>query len=378
MSKEYTFICPCLFGVEGILKREIADLGLTVTASDGRVKFTGSFEDGARVNVWSRCAERVLLKIGEFHATTFDELFEKTKALPFEDFIPENGSFPVKGYSLNSKLFSVSDCQAIIKKAAVERLKSTYKTPWFKEDGQKYQISFSIMKDLVTISIDMTGEALHKRGYRALSNVAPLRETLAAAMVYLSRPRIDIPFLDPMCGSGTIAIEAAMLLSKRPPGLFRTFAAASWDNFNKRAFFDIKEEAKDGIATEDFKIHALDIDEKAVELTKNNAKLAGVEKIIRARQGDVGNLKTAVKNGTIVTNPPYGERLYDKEEAREIYKKMGKAFFNLPGWRYYVISSDEEFENFFGKKADKKRKLYNGMIKCDLYEYLTPRLRSEG
>ena len=298
MSNEFTFICPCLFGVEGILKKEISDLGLKCSAQDGRVKFFGSFADGARVNVWSRCAERVLLEVGEFEARTFDELFEKTKALNFEDFLPKDAEFPVKGYSLNSKLFSVSDCQAIIKKAVVERLKKTYKTDWFKEDGAKYQISFSIMKDRVSVAIDMTGEALHKRGYRPLSVTAPLRETLAAAMVYLSRPRFDIPFLDPMCGSGTIAIEAAMMLSNTAPGLKRAFSSDEWNNFENKTCKLIKEEANSLIKKDEFSVRALDIDEKAVGLTKSNAKKAGVEKYIAAQVLDVAHFKTDIQNGT--------------------------------------------------------------------------------
>ncbi len=365
----YTFVVPCLFGLEGIVSDEIKMLGYETAPENGRVKFFGTLEAMARVNMFMRCGERVLIEVGEFEARTFTELFDNTKSLPWENFISKGGEFPVKGHSLNSTLFSVSDCQAIIKKAVVDRLKTKYKIEWFAEDMERYQIQFGIMKDKVTLMIDTSGDGLHKRGYRKNANAAPLRETLAAAMVKLSRYRTGRTFVDPMCGSGTIAIEAAMIGENRASGLNRGFAYEHFAFAPKDLLSKAKEEAMDIIKTESFTVGAFDIDETAISLTKNNARLAGVGTKVKTAVCDVNNFKTATENGIIVTNPPYGERLLDKKEAEGLYRDMGRCFMALNDWQYFILTSHENFESYFGKKADKKRKLYNGMIKCDFYQY---------
>lgn len=369
MNQINTFIVPCLFGMESFISQELRDLGFEVSSENGTVKFQTNFWGAARANLFMRCGERVLLLVKEFEALTFTQLFDGCKEIAWENYIPKNGAFPVKGYSLNSKLFSVSDCQAIIKKAVVESLKTKYGIDWFSEEGEKYQLQFSIMKDVVRIMIDLTGDGLHKRGYRKIANDAPLRETLAAAMVINSRYRCGDVFLDPMCGSGTIAIEAALIGANIAPGINRHFSAEEWTILNPSIWAKAREEAKDLQKEVNFTVNASDISPKMVDLTLANAQKAGVSAHIKAKVCDVGNIKTEVTGGTIVTNPPYGQRLLDIREARELYSVMGKSFFALPDWRYYILSSDETFEKWFGKKADKKRKLYNGMIKCDLYQY---------
>ena len=307
--------------------------------------------------------------MGRFDAFTFDELFEGTKALPWESIIPKDGAFPVKGYSLNSKLFSVSDCQKIIKKAVVERLKKSYGLEWFPETGALYQIQFSIMKDRVSLCIDTSGDGLHKRGYRPAHNAAPLKETMAAAMVKLSRYRGRDDFCDPFCGSGTIPIEAALIAKNRAPGLDRGFTAMSWKNIDRRVWEQEREAAKAKEYHGDYNIVGADIDPKAIEIARENAQRAGVDDVVRFEVADAMKFDRKTERGVIVTNPPYGERIMEKEQAEELYRGFGKAYLQSENWQLYLLSSHTEFERCFGKTADKKRKLYNGMIKCDLFMY---------
>ena len=366
----YRMCVPCLLGLEGPISDELKRLDIPdVTAENGRVYFSGDDSILARANICLRIGERVLIELGRFDALSFDELFERTKALPWESIIPADGAFPVKGYSLNSKLFSVSDCQKIIKKAVVERLKKVYGIEWFPETGALYQIQFSIMKDRVSLCIDTSGDGLHKRGYRPAHNAAPLKETMAAAMVKLSRYRGRDDFCDPFCGSGTIPIEAALIARNRAPGLDRGFSAMNWKNIDRRIWSDEREAA---IAREfhgDYTIIASDIDPKAIEIARENAKRAGVSDIVRFEAADATAFDRQTQRGVIVTNPPYGERIMEKQEAETLYRGFGKAWRECPNWQLYLLSSHTEFERCFGRQADKKRKLYNGMIKCELFMY---------
>lgn len=365
----YEFVAPCLFGLEGLVADELRQLGCEPQAENGRVRFSGPDEMTALANIHLSCAERVLLVVGEFHAETFDELFEGTKALPWEDFIPSNGAFPVKGFSMQSKLFGVSGCQSIIKKAMVERLKQVYGIEWFAETGEKLQIQFSIMKDQVMLMIDTSGEGLHKRGYRREANDAPLKETLAAAMVKLARYRPDFELCDPMCGSGTILIEAARAARQIAPGLTRPFAAEGFSFLADGIFRDAREAAKARIQKGEFIVQGFDIDQNSVELTARNAALAGVGEQVRAAWGDVKDLSLARAKGMILTNPPYGERMGDQEQCEQLYRTLGKVFPCQEGWYSYILCSHPEFERFYGRRADRRRKLYNGMIPCQLYMY---------
>lgn len=368
----YTEFCaPCLFGLEGVLAKELREISAeNVRAENGRVLFSGDYNTLARSNICLRTAERVCIVLGSFYAKTFDALFEGTKRLPFERFIGKSNAFPVAGWSLDSKLFSVRDCQKIIKKAAVTRLSEKYHISWFEETGPTVQIRFSILKDRVTVMLDTSGEGLHKRGYRANSAGAPIKETLAAAMVMLSRPYSDSTLYDPFCGSGTIAIEGALIASNTAPGLKRRFAAENWGSIKPVVFKNEREAARAKINRDiEFKAVASDIDETAVALTLENAKKAGVGEFVSAVQSDISDFAPKTERGIVVTNPPYGERLLDIDEARRIYGVMGKVFEKKHGYRYSVISPDEKFEQLFGRSADKKRKLYNGMLKCDLYMY---------
>lgn len=368
---EIQLSAPCLFGLEGLVSDELKRLKAeNVRAENGRVLFSGGAEFIAKANISLACAERVQILVGEFDAQSFDELFEGTKALPWENFIPKDGAFPVKGHSLNSKLFSVPDCQAIIKKAAVERLKGKYGISWFEETGAKYQISFMIMKDKASLYLDTSGPGLHKRGYRPVGNAAPLRETLAAAMVRLSRYRGREEFNDPFCGSGTIPIEAALAAKNRAPGISRHFEAENWPLIPKAVWEAEREAAKAGEFSGEYRIWGGDIDRISIETALANARLAGVSDIVTFETADARNYKREKGAGLIVTNPPYGERIMEKEEAEELYRAFGRAFRALDGWKLYLLSSHTEFERTFGKTADKKRKLYNGMIKCDLFMYL--------
>jgi len=368
-------IAPTLFGIEAVAAREIKRLGYgDVMVEDGRVTFASDIAGICKANLWLRTAERVLVKVGDFSATTFDELFENTKALPWDQWIPQNAAFPVKGHSLKSKLFSVPDCQAIIKKAVVEKLKKKYKKNWFEEKGPIYRIQFSIMKDRATLMIDASGDGLHKRGYRAISNEAPLRETLAAAMVQLSGWRCDRPLLDPFCGSGTIPIEAALIGANIAPGTDREFAAEKWPSIPKKFWWDARKEAHESrIKDVELHIYGSDIDEKAVKLSKDNAGKANVDKYITFEKKDVRTITPPGDYGCIICNPPYGERLGELKEVESLYREIGIIFKRLDAWSYYILTSHEGFERLFGRKADKNRKLYNGMIKCYYYQYFGPK-----
>ena len=369
----FTYCVPCLLGLEGPIADELRRLGLeNVAAENGRVYFTGGESAAAAANINLRIGERVLIELGKFQVLSFDELFERTKALPWEQLIPKDGAFPVKGYSLNSKLFSVSDCQSIIKKAIVERLKSRYGIEWFSETGPLYQVQFSIMKDQVSLCIDTTGDGLHKRGYRPAHNAAPLKETLAAAMVYLSRYRGRDDFCDPFCGSGTIPIEAALIAKNRAPGLYRDFSAMKWAGFGGDIWTDAREAARAREYAGSYNILGSDIDPKAVEMAQENARRAGVDDVVRFETADALQFKHVTERGVIVTNPPYGERIMEKQEAEALYRGFGAAYRVSENWQLYLLSSHTEFERSFGAQADKKRKLYNGMIKCDLFMYLKP------
>lgn len=370
MNSNFELCVPCLLGLEGPIADELKRMKQdNVRSENGRVYFSGDAEAIARANVNLRIGERVLVELGRFEANTFDELFEKTKALPWEMLIPKNGAFPVKGYSLNSKLFSVSDCQKIIKKAVVERLKSVYGIEWFPEDAETYQIQFSIMKDVASLCIDTSGEGLHKRGYRPAHNAAPLKETMAAAMVTLSRYRGREDFCDPFCGSGTIPIEAALIAKNRAPGLNREFSAMKWCAFDEDIWVRVREEARAKEFHGDYRIIGSDIDPNALEIAKENAQRAGVLDVVRFEKADATKFDRKTERGIIVTNPPYGERIMEKQEAEMLYRGFGEAWRKTENWKLYLLSSHTEFERTFGKTADKKRKLYNGMIKCDLFMY---------
>lgn len=370
-------VATCLFGLEGLLGEEIDNLGYKrIETIDGRVTFEAPPEAIAVCNLRLSTAERVLIKLGSFKAYTFDSLFEGTKALPWADFISKDDAFPVKGHSIRSKLFSIPDCQKIIKKAVVTSLSQKYKINIFPETGVKYQIEFFILNDVATLMIDTTGIGLHKRGYRALAGAAPLRETLAAAMVKLSRMRDNVIICDPLCGSGTIAIEAARIACNIAPGLLRSFAAESFPVLKKSVWTIEREKAKSEITAPLTQIFGSDIDESCIELAKSNAKKAGVSHAVNFKVANARDFASPVENarGTIITNPPYGERLGDITEARDLYRALGKTFENnIPTWQMYIITSDELFERYFGRRSDKKRVLYNGMIKCNLYQYFKPR-----
>lgn len=368
---EMKLSAPCLFGLESLVSDELKRLRAeNIQAENGRVLFSGGAELIARANINLACAERVQILVGEFDAKSFDELFEGTKALPWENFIPKDGAFPVKGHSLNSKLFSVPDCQAIVNKAVVERLKSKYKISWFEESGPKFQISFMLMKDRASLYLDTSGVGLHKRGYRPLGNAAPLRETLAAAMVKLSRYRGKEEFNDPFCGSGTIVIEAAFAAKNRAPGLFRRFEAETWPLIPNFVWEEERKAARAREFSGEYRIWGGDIDKKSIEIAKSNAQRAGVSDIVAFEVADAREFRRETSGGLIVTNPPYGERIMEKKEAEELYRAFGRAFRALEDWKLYLLTSHTEFELNFGETADRKRKLYNGMIKCDLFMYL--------
>lgn len=367
---ELNFVVPCLFGVESITADELKRLDMkNVHAENGRVLFSGVYDDIARANINIRTGERVLLLLSTFEARSFEQLFESVKSIRWEDYISENGAFPVKGYSLDSMLHSIPDCQRIIKKAVVERLKIRSKTSWLPEDGEKYQIQFSIMHDTVCVYLDTSGAGLHKRGYRPIGAAAPLRETLAAAMIKLARYRGKEQFCDPFCGSGTIPIEAALAAINRAPGLNRSFDAQRWRWLDREIWHRASEEARDKEYHGLYSIWGGDIDPKCVELSRENARRAGVYEHVRFEHAEAARFSRETPGGIIVTNPPYGERVMEHAEAEQIYKKFGTAVKSLDSWKMYILSSHTEFERTFGCKAVKKRKLYNGMIKCDLYMY---------
>lgn len=362
---------PCLFGIEGIAADEFRRMGFEdVSAENGRVLLSGDFNMMARANICSRFAERINIVIGEFYAVTFTELFEGVKSLCWENYIGVDDAFPVNGWSIDSQLFSIPDCQSIIKKAIVERLKTKYPVNYFSETGPEIRVRFSIHKNNVTMMIDTSGDGLHKRGYRRNSNDAPLKETLAAAMCDLARIYPDTQMYDPFCGSGTLLIEAALMATKTAPGLRRFFAAERYGFIPEKVWREERTRAQDLIIHNvDFRARGFDIDKNSVELTLQNAKKAGVAKYVSAALGDVRDFTPPEQRCLTVTNPPYGERLLDIKAAEELYSVMGKRFLPGQGRKYYIISPHDEFERFFGRAADKRRKLYNGMIKCQLYMY---------
>lgn len=364
-------IAPCLFGVESIAADEFRRMGFEdVITENGRVKLQGDLNMLARANICSRFAERIMINVGEFSAVTFTELFEGVKALPWENYIGREDAFPVNGWSIDSQLFSIPDCQSIIKKAIVERLKLRYSVLRFPETGPEYKVRFSIHKNSVTVMIDTSGEGLHKRGYRRNSNDAPLKETLGAAMCDLARIYPDTQIYDPFCGSGTLLIEAALMATKNAPGLRRYFAAERFGFIPQNVWREERTRAQDNILHNiEFRAHGFDTDENAVRLTLENAKKAGVEKYVTASVADVRDFTLPEERCLVITNPPYGERLLDVKAAEELYCVMGKRFKEGFGRKYYIISPHDEFEKFFGRPADKRRKLYNGMIKCQLFMY---------
>ena len=364
-------VAPCLFGIESVAADEFRRMGFEdIKTENGRVLLSGDSNMLARANICSRFAERILINVGEFSALTFTELFEGVKALPWEDYIGRDDAFPVNGWSINSKLFSIPDCQSIIKKAIVERLKLKYHINYFAETGPEYKIRFSIMKDSVTMMIDTSGDGLHKRGYRRNSNDAPLKETLAASMCDLARIYPDTKLYDPFCGSGTILIESALMAKNIAPGLRRFFAAERFGFLDSKIWQEERTRAGDLIRpTVDFMAQGFDIDKNAVELTLANAKKAGVEKYVKASIADVRDFTPPSDRCLTITNPPYGERLLDVKAAEELYTVMGQRFIQGDGQKYFIISPHDMFEDFYGKKADKRRKLYNGMIKCQLFMY---------
>ncbi len=364
------FAVPCLFGLEGLVGDELRRLKIdNVQVENGRVLFTGDELTMARSNLNLRTGERVLLVLASFRATTFEELFQGVYHAPLEQFIPRDGSFPVKGHCLNSQLMSVPDCQAIIKKAASRRLGEKYGISWLPEDGVKFQLQFAIMHDQVTLYLDTSGVGLHKRGYRAVGNDAPLRETLAAAMVQLTRYRGREFFWDPFCGSGTIPIEAAMIAMNRAPGLSRGFACEKFPWMDAQLFRDARSEAMDREFRGDYRILGSDNDPKCVSLAMANARKAGVAKFITFKDGDATKMSLPCDQGILVGNPPYGERMLERQSAQRLYQALGRHLKFADGWKKYIITSEPEFEHYFGRRADKKRKLYNGMIKCDYYMY---------
>lgn len=368
---KYQMVAPCLFGVEGILGDELRRMGAeNVRAENGRVFFEGDDAMLARANIRSRFAERILIVLGLFEAYSFTDLFEAVKALPLENYIGKNDAFPVKGYAADSVLHSVPDCQAIIKKAVVERLKEHYHCDWFAETGAKVQLQFSIRKDKVTLMIDTSGRGLHKRGYRALSNEAPIKETLAAAMCDQARIYPDTQLYDPFCGSGTILIEAAMMAAHIAPGLHGFFAAEKFGFLDEKVWKEERASAYSEVDLEvDFHGYGSDIDEDCVTLARDNAEKAGVGKLLSFTKADVKDFAGFEGRGLVITNPPYGERLLDIKAAEELYRVMGEKFVREQGKKYFIISPHDEFETLFGRPADKRRKLYNGMIKCQLFMY---------
>ncbi len=375
--QEMEFIAPCHFGLEAVLKREITDLGYEiVSVEDGRVTFKGSAEALVRANIFIRTAERIMLKVGSFRAVTFDELFEGTKALPWEEMIPKDGKFWVTKATTNkSKLFSGSDIQSIVKKAIVDRLKGIYHINWFEENGAEYPIRVFILKDVVTIALDTSGVSLHKRGYRQLVGKAPISETLAAALIMLTPWNKDRILVDPFCGSGTFPIEAAMIGANMAPGMNREFTAENWKNIvPKKVWYEAVTEAEDAILRDvKMNIQGYDLDSGIVKCAMQNAREAGVDEHIHFQQRDMRDLSSPKKYGFIITNPPYGERLEDKADLPKLYKDIGATFDKLDTWSKFIITSYEDAEKYLGRKATKNRKIYNGMIKSYFYQYMGPK-----
>ena len=375
--KTYELVVPCHFGMEAVTKREIYDLGYEITrVEDGRITFEGDAEAICRANVFLRSAERVLLLVGRFKATTFEELFQGIKALPWEEYIPQDGKFWVKkASSIKSKLFSPSDIQSIAKKAMVERMKQVYKTDWFKEDGAEYPIRIFLLKDEVTVALDTSGDSLHKRGYRLATSKAPITETLAAALIMLTPWKKERILVDPFCGSGTFPIEAAMIAANIAPGMNREFTAESWTNIiPKRLWYDTVQEAEEMVDKDiTVDIQGYDLDGDVVKAARENARRAGVDHLIHFQQRDVAKMSHPKKYGFIITNPPYGERLEDKADLPELYTTIGEVYKKLDAWSMYMITSYEDAERYVGRKADKNRKIYNGMIKTYFYQFMGPK-----
>ena len=370
MEDKFEIVVPVLFGLEAFTAKEIRRLGYeTVSVKDGRVTFEGSYKDAYRANLWLRTGERVLIKAAEFEAVTFEELFEKTKAVDWQRFLNISSAFPVKGHSVKSQLASVRDCQAIIKKAIATKMSQHCGAEWLPEDGAQYQIQFSVLKDRVTLMIDTSGEPLHKRGYRQYSNAAPLRETIAAAMVMMSYWKFEYPLLDPFCGSGTIPIEGALFKLNIAPGLGRDFAMNSFDQMTQSIISETADEAQSLVKDVPLEIYASDIDKSCAELTRSNAEKAGVGQFITVSSQKAEDIFIDKPYGTIICNPPYGERMGEKKECEKLYSNIGKTFKKLDKWSYYILTSNENFEKLFGQRASKKRKIYNGMIKCNIYQY---------
>lgn len=375
--KTYELVVPCHFGLEAVVKREIYDLGYEITkVEDGRITFEGDAEAICRANVFLRGAERVLLQVGRFKATTFDELFEGIKALPWEEYIPKDGKFWVKkASSIKSKLFSPSDIQSIVKKAMVEKLKQSYKIDWFPEDGTSYPVRVFLNKDEVMVTLDTSGDSLHKRGYRLQTSKAPITETLAASLIMLTPWKGDRILVDPFCGSGTFPIEAAMMAANIAPGMNRDFTAEEWTNFiPKQLWYDTVKEAEEMVDMDvEVDIQGYDIDPDVVKAARENAKRAGVDKLIHFQQRAVADLSHPKKYGFIISNPPYGERLEEKSALPELYTQIGQAYAGLDSWSMYLITSYEDAPRYIGRKADKNRKIYNGMIKTYFYQFMGPK-----
>lgn len=365
-----TMVIPCLFGLEGLVGDELRRLQMEhVRVEDRRVYFDGDEFALARANLCCRMGERVMILLGRFEVHSFEDLYQGVKAIALEDWIPRDGAFPVKGYSLNSQLHSVPDCQAVAKKAAVDRLGAHYGLVRLPETGGTYQLRFSIMKDICEVYLDSSGVSLHKRGYRAVGNEAPLHETLAAAMVTLSRYRGREVFLDPFCGSGTIVIEAALIAMNRAPGLNRSFAAQQWQTISPQVWQQARTEALDREFHGDYRIFGSDIDPRSLSVAIGNAKKAGVSRLISFREADATKQPLPASSGILVCNPPYGERMLEQRAAQSLYRAMGRHWHAAADWKQYIISSDPEFEHFFGRPAAKKRKLYNGRLQCNVYMY---------
>lgn len=367
-------IATAAFGLEALVARELNNLGYREQKVENtRVVFQGDEAAVGRANLWLRNAERVQVKVGEFEARTFEELFQQTKALPWPEWLGEKACFPVEGKSVKSTLYSVPDCQAIVKKAIVEKMKQKYKTNWFEETGPRYTVQVAILKDVVTLTIDTSGAGLHKRGYRKLVGAAPLKETLAAALVILSRWQPDRVLVDPLCGSGTIPIEAALLGMNVAPGLRRSFAAEAWPNIPARLWEEARTEARDLAVDRKMEIMGFDIDEKVLELARYHAREAGLGNSLHFQRQALSQLQTKKKYGYLICNPPYGERLEDTATVEGLYREMGRVFQKLETWSSYVLTPHPRFEQLFGKKADKNRKLYNGRIQCHYYQFFGPR-----
>ncbi|MCI6708251.1 MULTISPECIES: THUMP domain-containing class I SAM-dependent RNA methyltransferase [Eisenbergiella] len=375
--RKFELIAPCHFGLEAVLKKEIIDLGYDVTlVEDGRITFFGDEEAVSRANVFLRSAERILIKVGSFHAETFEELFQGTRSLPWEEFIPSDGKFWVaKAASVKSKLFSPSDIQSIMKKAMVERLKGVYHVSWFEEDGAPFPVRVFLMKDEVTVGLDTTGESLHKRGYRKLTAKAPIAENLAASLIMLTPWRGDRILVDPFCGSGTFPIEAAMMAASMAPGMNRSFTAEEWPSVvGKRNWYDAVDEAQEMVDLQiETDIQGYDIDDAMVSIARENAKLAGVDKLIHFQRRPLSQLSHPKKYGFLITNPPYGERLEEKSALPALYKELGARYAALDSWSMYLITAYENAERDIGRKADKNRKIYNGMMKTYFYQYMGPK-----